>query len=132
ARLPRRVSADGGRRPAAAEPGRDVAALAAALSDRRRDARPPDAAAGAVLPAGAPAPPLPARRAADRARRGRLDARRLPDAPAPDAGRARRLRHRLPDVRRGDRSLLPRREGRLGTLVRAAGRRSPPLGRAHG
>ena len=43
-------------------------------------------------------------------------------APAPpprDARRARRLRRRLPHVRRGDRPLLPRREGRLGALVRA-------------
>ena len=46
--------------------------------------------------------------------------------------RARRLRRRLPDVRRGDRPLLPRGEGGLGALVRPAGGRPPPLGRAHG
>ena len=72
------------------------------------------------------------------ARRGRLDARRLP-APAPrDARRARRLGRGLPALRRGHRPLLPRHARRLGALVRArrardarlgAGRRSPFLSR---
>ena len=42
----------------------------------------------------------------------------------------RRLRRRLPDVRRGDRPLLPRRQGGLGALVRPGRGRHPPLGRA--
>src|SRR5207253_83808 len=48
-----------------------------------------------------------------------------------DARRARRLRRRLPHVRRGDRPLLPRGESRLGALVRPGGDRPPPVGRAH-
>ena len=97
--------------------------------DRRRHARPAHAAPPPPPAARAPARPLPARRASHRARRDRLDARRLP-APAPgDARRARRLRRGLPHVRRGDRPLLPGGEGGLGALVRAGGRRPPPLGR---
>ena len=98
---------------------------------RRRHARPSDAAPPRLPAARAPARALRPRRAADGAGRGRLDARRLA-APSPlDARRARRLRRRLPDVRRGDRPLLPRCEGGLGALVRPAGGRPPPLGRAH-
>src|SRR5205085_4629008 len=46
-----------------------------------------------------------------------------PAPPPHDARRARRLRRGLLPLRRGDRPLLPRREGGLGTLVRAVGDR---------
>src|SRR6185503_11741895 len=70
---------------------------------------------------------LPPRRAPGRAGRGGLDAGRLPRAPPGDARRARRLRSRLPDVRRGHRPLLPRGAGRLGAVVRPRRRRRPRL-----
>ena len=52
---------------------------------------------------------------ADGAGRGGLDARRLPDAAAHDARRARRLRRGLPPLRRGHRPAVPRHARRAGS-----------------
>ena len=79
----------------------------------------------AVPAAALAAPALPARRAARRACARRHDARRVSPAAPRDARRDRRLGRRLPHVLRGHRPQLPRREGRLGALVRP-GRRRPP------
>ena len=56
--------------------------------------------------------------------RGRLDARRLPDAAPRDARGARRLRRGLPPLRRGHRPRLPRDAGGLGAVVRPRTRSS--------
>src|SRR5207302_7720415 len=113
-----------GRRPEDALPGRFVAAVAAELPDRRRDARPPDTPPLAVPPDAVAAQALPPRRAARGAGRDGHDARRLP-APAPrDARRRRRLRPRLSHVLRGHRPELPGREGGVGAVVRASRRRA--------
>ena len=61
---------------------------------------------------------------ADRAGRGRLDARRVPAPATHDARGDRRLGRRLPALRRGHRPLLPGDAGRLGAVVRPGGRRS--------
>src|SRR5205085_3630348 len=119
ARLHGRTAALRGCGPADALPRRLVAAVAAELPDRRRDARPPDAGPLALPPAALAAQALPPRRAARGAGPNGHDARRLP-APAPrDAGRARRLRSRLPHVLRGHRPELQGRKGRVGAVVRA-------------
>src|SRR5581483_5258227 len=103
-------------------PRRASAAVAPSIPDGDGHDRTPHAAACAL----ASAPPPPARRArADGAGAGRLDARRLPPSPAHDGRRARRLRRGLPALRRGHRSPVPRRESRLGALVRAGGGRAP-------
>ncbi len=117
-RLPRGAPTRRRRRPADGLPRRDVAALAPPLPDRAGHAAAPDAAAPAPRPADGAERALPPGRAPDRARAGRLDARRLPAPPARDARRARRPRRGLPPLRRGHRPLLPRREGRLGAVVR--------------
>src|SRR5207247_2049915 len=120
------------RRTRAPLPRRRPPALEAQLPDRARNPRPPHAAARRPAPAGAPAPPLPARRAPDRADTVGLAPRRLPLPPPRDARGAGRLRRGLPPLRRGDRPRLPRRAGRLGALVRPAGRRDPPPPGGHG
>ena len=67
--------------PQLTDPDGALAAVPAALPDRSRHARPAHAAPAAAAAARAAARPLPPRRAADRARAGGLDARRLPAAP---------------------------------------------------
>src|SRR4051794_35173020 len=132
AALVRRVTAALRRRgPTAHVAGRPLAAVAAALPDRRRDVRAEDAVAAAVPAAPAPARALPARRAAAGAGRGRLAARRVPAPAARAARRDRRLRRGLPHVRRGHRPLLSRRAGRVGAVVRAGGARAARLRRGH-
>src|SRR5205823_9645714 len=115
------------RRPAAALPRRALAALPAPLPDGARDAPPPGPTPVRRPPVRAPARPLPAGRTARRAGPRRLDAGRVPLAPARDARRARRLRRAVPSLRRGHRALLPGREGGLGALVCATVRGHPSL-----
>ena len=107
------------RGPPAALPRRALAAVAAPLPDRERDARPADAAAAALRPEKRQRAHYLLDERPDGAGPGRLDARRVPAPAARDARRARRLRRGLPPLRRGHRPLLPGREGRLGALVRA-------------
>ena len=98
-------------------PGRPTPVVAPAIPDRLGHDRPPHAAPPLALRHAAGS--LRVGRASLRPDRGRLAARRLPPVAARHARRARRLRRGLPPVRRGHRHRVPRREGRLGALVRA-------------
>ena len=122
ARVHGRASALRRRRPADGLPRRLAAAVAAALPDRRRHGRPPDAAAQGRPPARATStstsrtPDEPVQ--ADWMLGGFLLLRR---AMLDELGG---LRRGLPPLRRGHRPRLPRDAGRLGALVRP-GRRRP-------
>ena len=111
------------RRAAHALSRRQPAAVAQALPDRCRHARPADAAPPAVRSVQACSAALPPRRAAVGAGAGGLDARRLPACSGARCSTSSAASTRGSPLRRGHRPLLPGRAGGLGALVRARRRR---------
>ena len=103
-------------------PDGTLAAVAAALPDRRRARSSAGRRCASSCRSGATS--TSTRRRPTEPVAGRLDARRLPAAAPRDARRARRLRRGLPALRRGHRPRLPRDARRLGALVRARRRSS--------